>query len=131
MSERVKAFLWPDGENFDNSVFHVVSFVEGTKMEGRVGVDIFLVAPGKHSSIHAHEYSDTLLIALGGKGRVIADGIEYPFEGRMHAIWFAEGVYHGVIAEEEYVLALSVQIPGIKMRGPDGEIKIDLVPLGR
>ena len=127
MTDRVKTYPWPKAEQHD--VFEVLSFAEGTLMEGRVGIDLFHVASGQRSAIHAHEHSDTLVIALKGKGIVIIDDVEFPFVGSRDILWFDKGVYHGVVTAKIGLYALSVQIPGIKMRDKDGNVKVDLVPM--
>lgn len=126
MGERVKVFRPAKAEQHD--VFEVISLTQETPMEGRVGVDFFHVKAGQRSTIHAHEMSDTLLVALSGKGIVVIDGVEYPL-AHQSRIWFDKGLYHGVITAQKDLLALSVQIPGIKIRDETGNIRVDLMPL--
>lgn len=126
--DRVKTYPWPEKQSYD--VFEVRSFTEGTKMEGRVEVDLVQVEPGKSSLVHRHEWSDTLLIPLLGFGKALIGDIEYDFKPSAGAIWFDKEVDHGIITGEGPLLFISIQIPGIKIRRPDGEIEIDLIPAG-
>lgn len=126
--DQVKTYPWPEKQSYD--VFEVRSFTEGTKMEGRVEVDLVQVKPGKSSLVHKHERSDTLLIPLLGFGKALIGGREYDFKPSAGAIWFDGGVDHGIITGEGPLLFISIQVPGIKIRRPDGEIEIDLIPVG-
>ncbi len=125
MTERVLVLPAPAADYYD--VFRVLSYTEGTPLEGRVEVDSVYVPPYSRSSNHYHEGCDTLLIPLSGGAIALIDEREFLVKpGNM--FWFDRAVTHEIRTMASSLAFLSIQVPGIKIRQPDGTVRVDLVP---
>jgi len=96
-----------------HDVFNVMQVTRGTPLETDVGADLVSMDPSQASQTHRHNFSETVLYFLSGKGTVfVNDEPHQVVKGDRILIHKAE--YHSVsTGNDEGCEFLSVQTPPI------------------
>ncbi len=105
-----------ESETYD--VFNVRQVTRNTSLESLVAVDLVSVAPHQTSESHRHNKSDTILLIMGGKGKVrVADTLFDVESGdRIH---IPPKAFHQVITSDSMIEFMSVQTPPILSKEDD------------